>query len=51
MTNFDKIKSLTIDKFAQYIRSKCVHFLINGVALDVESIKEWLLKEEDCKEK
>jgi len=47
MNNFEKIKQMDINEFANYIRSECVHSLIHGVALDTNTIKEWLQQESE----
>ena len=45
MNNYEKIKSMSIDELAEYIRSECLTSCIKGVVLDKESIKQWLLAE------
>lgn len=42
MTKYELIKSMNIDELAAYIRSECLSAVINGVVLDVTSIKNWL---------
>lgn len=42
MTKYDLIKTMNIDELAYYIRSECLSAVINGVVLDVDSIKRWL---------
>lgn len=42
MTKYDLIKSMNIDELAVYIRTECLNAVINGVVLDVVSIKRWL---------
>lgn len=44
-TNFDKVKEMTIDEMAQWVREECLYSHFNGCVLDKDSIKRWLEKE------
>ena len=44
-TNYEKIKNMTVDEMACWVRSECISSHFNGVVLDVNSIKQWLLSE------
>lgn len=42
MKNFEKIKNMNIDEFANYIRCECLSSNFNGVVKSVDEIKRWL---------
>ena len=44
-TNYEKIKNMTVDEMAEYIRSECFNSVFDGAVLSVNSIKQWLLSE------
>lgn len=45
MNNYKKIKQMTVEKMAEWVRLECLHSHFNGIVLDVNSIKKWLLQE------
>ena len=45
MNNYEKIKQMTVEEMAHWIRSECLGSHFNGVVLDVKSIEKWLLSE------
>lgn len=44
-TNFDKVKEMTVDEMAQWVREECLHSHFNCCVLDKDSIKRWLEEE------
>ena len=45
MTNYERIKQMSVEEMAYWVRSECLSSHFNGVVLDVNSIKQWLLQE------
>lgn len=45
MTNFEAIKAMNIDEFANWIRHECLLSHINQVVLSEKDLKAWLEKE------
>lgn len=48
MNYYEKIKNMTVDEMACWVRSECLSSHFNGVVLDVNSIKKWLQSEVEC---